>query len=705
MIMFFVASGGESFGVMQQFWPNTDNAINRMVDGCAEPADSSSICSHMPHNSPEASDKSECTIGNSDACKFAADDAMLGCAAATKTEVGLLRLIEQLNAPLYSFQKIMEWAHQAHADGYNFAPAQSTYKSQIQAMQRTMNMHHLRPTQVLVDLPLPDHQSEQISITTFNFTTMLHSLLSDKFLNTPENLTANPDNPFAKHKPPGGVLSEVHSGSWYRHAWSHMAKHTNKNLLIGIILYTDKTVLALSGKLAVHPVNMSLTIFKESVRRSASAWRTLGCMPIEDAWVPEGVKKNMTADMRNERLHLILAAILRSFQKAQSPTELNNMRVRLGNTEQLVNLCVPLACIIGDVEGGQQLTGHAFSSANINNPRLCRTCDVSLRNATNIKQRCNRTRQETVKRLAQEGNHDALGAMCQRPTHLAFFDLDCGNDPFGIFSMVMTEGLHAVESGIVACLLQVLCQQLPKKQRQALDIGVAAMANIQRQNDAKAFPRVAWKEGVTGLTHLQACEKVAKLFAITLFASTTDGAQFFASALTAETWRKMLHVFQMVLACWAWLKKETCWKPAGCNAMRSAQSAADTMMRDLNHLFPREQGMGWNLTKVHEQRHVPEDIMRFGKHKNYHSGPAEHNHISLVKEPAHCTQRRAQLLDQQLAARLCDRMVIDAMQARIEQADAGNKATPQESILLDNNTNRATKGTLTLWFENGDITW
>ena len=115
--------------------------------------------------------------------------------------------------------------------------------------------------------------------------------------------------------------------------------------------------------------------------------------------------------------------------------------------------------------------------------------------------------------------------------------------------------------------------------------------------------------------------------------------------------------------------------------------------------------MGWNLTKVHEQRHVPEDIMRFGKHKNYHSGPAEHNHISLVKEPAHCTQRRAQLLDQQLAARLCDRMVIDAMQARTEQADAGNKATPQESILLDNNTNRATKGTLTLWFENGDITW
>ena len=79
-----------------------------MVDGYTEPADSSSICSYMPHNSPEASDKSECTIGNSDACTFAADDAMLGCTAATKTEVALLRLIEQLNAPLYSFQKIME---------------------------------------------------------------------------------------------------------------------------------------------------------------------------------------------------------------------------------------------------------------------------------------------------------------------------------------------------------------------------------------------------------------------------------------------------------------------------------------------------------------------------------------------------------------------------------------------------------------------
>ena len=41
---------------------------------------------------------------------------------------------------------------------------------------------------------------------------------------------------------------------------------------------------------------------------------------------------------------------------------------------------------------------------------------------------------------------------------------------------------------------------------------------------------------------------------------------------------------------------------------------------------------------MHEQLHVPDDIERNGAPQGSHTGPTEHNHIRLVKQPAKGTQ-------------------------------------------------------------------
>jgi hypothetical protein len=83
------------------------------------------------------------------------------------------------------------------------------------------------------------------------------------------------------------------------------------------------------------------------------------------------------------------------------------------------------------------------------------------------------------------------------------------------------------------------------------------------------------------------------------------------------------------------------------------------MLRDLQKLWPRQSGQGWEKPKNHEQLHVPDDIERNGAVQNYHTGPTEHNHIFHVKRLARATQRRRETLDQQIANRASESYVID----------------------------------------------
>jgi hypothetical protein len=61
-----------------------------------------------------------------------------------------------------------------------------------------------------------------------------------------------------------------------------------------------------------------------------------------------------------------------------------------------------------------------------------------------------------IRALYQRQVKAALEKLCQRPTFNASYDVGCGKDPFGIFSMVHTEGLHALESGVMKYMVEIL---------------------------------------------------------------------------------------------------------------------------------------------------------------------------------------------------------------------------------------------------------
>ena len=107
-----------------------------------------------------------------------------------------------------------------------------------------------------------------------------------------------------------------------------------------------------------------------------------------------------------------------------------------------------------------------------------------------------------------------------------------------------------------------------------------------------------WSEGVSKLTKLTGDERVGKMFAIVLVALTVEGEAFFTKSLKggSKTWKRMVYCFQQVLCYWAWLKQDHYWMADNEEAYLAATESIKTMMRQLQNLWPRKEGLEWLLT-------------------------------------------------------------------------------------------------------------
>jgi hypothetical protein len=413
----------------------------------------------------------------------------------------------------------------------------------------------------------------------------------------------------------------------------------------------------------------------------------LGYIANETVYFSGSERKKHSASGKSQRLHLMLDCILESFKAAQLPGALSNTKIRLGREEKVVNLYVPLQFIIGDVEGGDQLCSR-WSYRLTTCRRMCRTCNVSTLNCNKTTIRCKRIEVAKIRALYERQDKVALQKLCQRPTFNAFYDIDCGKDPYGIFSMVHTEGLHALEIGVMQYMVQILMKELPTAQHGTLDGLVKKINYCPNQHGYTGFPRCTWPDGVTSLAKLTGDQRVGKMFAILLVALTKDGQTFFEKYLPGgnNTWQRMVYCFEQMLCYWAWLKQDHYWMANDEEACNAATKSIRIMARQLQQLWPRREGLQWALTKLHEMFHVPRDIHRHGNHYNVHSGPQEHNHMA-IKAAALKTQRQKHRIDLQTGERIVDRLILQRAFDRVRETawNMDKEVLEKELQYTDNN--------------------
>jgi hypothetical protein len=148
-----------------------------------------------------------------------------------RVKVILLKILMELEAELWAFNEIMEWALDMQQSDYKLLPEQNSYKNPIAISEKWVGMDHMHPNVVSVKLP-GQRDDNYIDFTTFNFIHQFHSLLLDPVLNIPDNLVLNATDSFAQYVAPDGRLGKCLSGSWYRHAWTLMEENQLGDFMI-----------------------------------------------------------------------------------------------------------------------------------------------------------------------------------------------------------------------------------------------------------------------------------------------------------------------------------------------------------------------------------------------------------------------------------------------------------------------------------------
>ena len=186
--------------------------------------------------------------------------------AELKSQIELLAMLKAARAPYSLFWK---WAQS------------STRTSVIKELCRRYNLARMNPSTFKVKLPAC---GEVVELTTHDFLAQLLSLLTDPVLMRDENLLFYGDNPFVGIPPQhaGHEMRDINDGSVFRLAHTVHVTAANRDLLVPIILFIDKTFVNQKGRLTLEPVSFTLGIFKKEVRNHPFAWRPLGYIVNQD---------------------------------------------------------------------------------------------------------------------------------------------------------------------------------------------------------------------------------------------------------------------------------------------------------------------------------------------------------------------------------------------------------------------------------------
>ena len=167
---------------------------------------------------------------------------------------------------------------------------------------------------------------------------------------------------------------------------------------------------------------------------------------------------------------------------------------------------------------------------------------------------CNLLVMEDIMQMCRNKEVDKLESMLQSTNWQAFFDIDYGGFPGGVFTAACPpEALHSLENGLVLhCLKQLFEKILGETAQADLDNLVQQWHTYPKQCHMKsymaAFPRLLFKDGVTTITDISAGTKMGILFTFVIAAQTNQGHQLLMRKnKTALIYADMIQVFEMLL--------------------------------------------------------------------------------------------------------------------------------------------------------------
>ena len=168
-----------------------------------------------------------------------------------------------------------------------------------------------------------NRKREKAIVYTWPFLEQLQGVLvSPEIMENEDNIVKNDiGDPFEKYVPNQADGGEIHSFRWYQETYNKYITDPRKQILMGIILYFDKTGVDRNQKYGCEPGMWTLSIFRRDVRCKHYAWFPLGYIPDIDksstakSTLQSGRKKGKG---RNHRAYMrCMARLLLGLRNAQ----------------------------------------------------------------------------------------------------------------------------------------------------------------------------------------------------------------------------------------------------------------------------------------------------------------------------------------------------------------------------------------------------
>ena len=592
-------------------------------------------------------------------------------------KVDLLHTLNKHGCPNGVYNDILRWSrHYSSRAGCTIFDSGTQFQRRgtfLNKLSEKRDMIGLRP--IIKKLIISDRVF--VDVATFDFKQQLLSMFRDKELMKSTNLVQLSD-----YTRESEYISEIQDGEWFKKSqqyYDNKYGSDGNRLICGTILTIDKTHTDAKGKLCLEPVNFSLSIFnKISRRKMKSSWRTLGFINdldgnyLEEVWSEDeyffaktGKRNNSRSVKKSIIYHAILDLVLESLKETQDEKGIIwDLPIGRDGHRNTFNILFPLCFGIFDMKGGKQVCGM-YDSNNCNRP--CISCYAEKGLLDDTENQCKPVYEKDLKDLLDLSDptfdYDKLQVVSQYPhSGNAFFKLENGGWPFGIWGMCPTEILHQFYEGVVTyALTEFLEDYLTAGYRKNVEsILRFIVMSGNSQSDRSDYPMATFSLGFTSLGKMKGIEKHSLLFFLSIFLHTDIAStEFFAGrkALTNIERNKMKQwckLFEKCLYYHDWLLQYS---------FRSdALDGAHCSIKELYHMFQKlikRKGLGIStVPKFHEMLHIVRDICRHGPAIMYDSCITEGHHHSQ-KLYAGRTQKRIKQFSEQTGNRLYEDQVVN----------------------------------------------
>jgi len=316
---------------------------------------------------------------------------------------------------------------------------------------------------------------------------------------------------------------------------------------------------------------------------------------------------------------------------------------------RVVKVHVWIHIVAGDTSGHNECTGKFNSNGNTACP--WRDCLCQFGNLSDSIAQCELITLRHVEEAAQSDG--GLASLSMHHIDNAFSHTPLSDQTRGIFGITPPETLHVLGGGVLpyifACITQLIGPNKSKQaEKDAYDSLHQHLVNDVARQSEKDFPRSTVRNGFGDGTKMSSVEAVGNLHIQLCVSYTQSGIDLLRDGWATHriSQKEYRDTIKLILGFERWINE-----PIPMEDIEPAIALVGVMIDGIKKCFPRLDGNGWDLPKVHGLAKMIYYVCKFGMAKNFSGSQGESALKHIVKNHADQTQRRANVFAEQVALR------------------------------------------------------